>query len=204
MVRGWIGVAIQTVTPDLAKSFSMKKAEGALVSEVVPGGPAEKGGVKTGDIIVAFDGRSIKTANDLPRIVAETPVGKTVQVTVIRGGKELRLSIKVEEMTERKLAAQSAAPVQSFGMKVGDITSALRQQFGLGEKRGVIVTAVDSGGLADEAGIQAGDVIREVNRRDIRNLADYNAAMGKAGKGQPVLFLIKRGNQTFYVTIETS
>lgn len=203
VVRGWIGVSIQTVTPELAQSFGMKEAKGALVGEVVKDGPAEKGGIKTGDVIVTFDGKSVKTANDLPRLVAETPVGKSVGVTVVREGKETNLTIKVEEMTEEKMAAQSSAPVQSFGMKVDNITPQWRQQFSIGEKSGVVVVSVDQGSMAGEAGIQPGDVIKEVNRKNVRNLVDYNRVLGKSGKGQPVLLLLNRGKQTFFVTMES-
>ncbi len=206
VVRGWMGVAIQTVTPELAKSFGMKEAKGALVSEVAPGGPAEKGGVKTGDIIVAFDGKKIRSANDLPLIVAETPVGKSVDVAIIRNGREEHVTVRVEELTEKIAAAESTrtTPVQSFGMKVENITPQLKQQLGISEKSGVVVTGVEQGSVAAEAGIQANDVILEVNRKHVRNVGEYEAAMKKAQKGQPVLFLIKRGKQTFYVTIEVS
>ncbi|HEX9023714.1 MAG TPA: DegQ family serine endoprotease [Geobacteraceae bacterium] len=204
VVRGWMGVAIQTVTPDLARSFGMKEAKGALVSELMPGGPAEKGGVKTGDIIIAFDGKEIRSANDLPLIVAETPVGKSVDVAIIRNGKAEHLTIKVAELTEKVAAAESAAPVQSLGMKVENITPQIRQQLGITQKNGVVAMGVEQGSVAAEAGIQAGDIIFEVNRGHIRNLTEYEAAMKKAQKGQPVLFLVKRGKQTFYVSMEVS
>ncbi len=204
VVRGWLGVAIQTVTPDLARSFNIKKAKGALVSEVMPGGPAEKGGAQTGDIITAFDGKEIRTANDLPLIVAETPVGKSVDVAIIRNGKEEHLTVKVAELTEKVAAAESTAPVQSFGMKVQNITPELRRQLGITQKSGVVVVGVEQGSVAADAGIQAGDVIFEVNRAHIRDLAEYEATMKKTQKGQPVLFLVKRGKQTFYVSMQVS
>jgi serine protease Do len=202
VVRGWIGVTIQTVTPDLAKSFGMKEAKGALVGDVVNDSPAEKGGVKTGDIIVSFDGKNVKTSNDLPRLVAETEVGKSVNVTVIRENKEVYVSLKIEELTEEKVASQSSAPVQSFGMKVDNITPQLRQQFGTAEISGVVVVSVEQGSLAAESGIQPGDVIIEVNRKTVRNLADYNESMGGTAKGWPVLMLLKREKQTFFVSME--
>jgi serine protease Do len=202
VVRGWIGVTIQTVTPDLAKSFGMKEAKGALVGDVVKGGPADKGGIKTGDIIVSFDGKNVKTSNDLPRLVAETPVGKSVEVTVIRDNKEVRISIKVEEMTEEKIAAQSSEPVQSFGMKVDNITPQWQQQFGTSEKSGVVVVGVEKGSMADESGIQPGDVIKEINRKSVKNMIAYNEAVQGISKGQPLLLLLKRGKQTFFVSME--
>jgi serine protease Do len=203
VVRGWVGVTIQTVTPELAKSFGMKEAKGALVGDVVKGGPAEKSGIKTGDIIVKFDGKSIKTSNDLPRLVAETAVGKTVDVTVIREDKEIHVSLKVEEMTEANIASQSTAPVQSFGMKTDNITPDLRQQFSIGEKSGVVVVSVEQGSMAAEAGIQPGDVIKEVNRKPVRNIADFNESIAKSGKDKAALLLLKRGKQTFFVTMES-
>jgi serine protease Do len=202
VVRGWIGVTIQTVTPDLATSFGMKEAKGALVGDVVKGGPAEKGGIKTGDIIIAFDGKNVKTSNDLPRLVAETAVGKSVDITFIREGKELHATVKVEEMTEERTSLQSSAPMQSFGMKVDNITPQLRQHFGTAEKSGVIVMSVETGSLAAEAGIQPGDVIKEVNRKAVANMTDFIKSMEGSGKGKPVLMLLKRGKQTFFVSME--
>ena len=203
VVRGWIGVSIQSVTPELAQSFGLNEAKGALVAEVYQGGPAEKGGMKAGDVIVSFDGKSVKSSNDLPRLVAESQVGKSVDVVVVREKKEVHLSIKVEELTEAKIAAQSSEPGQSLGMKVDNITPKLRQQFGTGEKSGVIVVSVDQGSLADEAGIQRGDVIKQVNRKTVRNMVDFNEAMSQRGSDQLLLLLVKRGKQAFYVTLES-
>lgn len=203
VVRGWIGVSIQTVTPELAQSFGMKEAKGALVGEIFKGGPADRGGMKTGDIIISFNGENVKSANDLPRLVAETPVGKIVDVVVMREKKEVHLSIKVEELTEERIAAQSSAPVESFGMKVDNITPELRQQFGIKDKSGVVVVRVEQGSLADEGGIQQGDVIKEVNRKLVKNMADFREAMGRSEGRQPLLLLLKRGKQTFFVTLES-
>ena len=203
VVRGWIGVSIQTVTPELAQSFGMKEARGALVSEVFKGGPADKAGMKTGDIILSFDGKNVKDSSDLPRLVAETLVGKTVEVVVMREKKEVHLSIKVDELTEEKIAAQSSAPVQSLGMKVDNITPQLRQQFGIKDKSGVVVVSVEQGSLADEGGIQQGDVIKEANRKTIKNVADFREAMSGSQSGQPLLLLLKRGKQTFFVSLES-
>jgi serine protease Do len=204
VVRGWLGVAIQTVTPEIAKSFDMKEPRGALVSEVTPGGPADKGGIKQGDIVVSFDGKSVKTANDLPYMVAETPVGKTVPVTVIRSGKEFNLNVRIEELTEQRMAEQSQSTAQTFGMTLNNLTPQVRRQLGIGETTGVVVVDVEAGSIADQAGIRAGDVIKEVNHRPVRNMRDFNVSMEKAVKGQPLLLLVKRGQQVFFVTLESS
>ncbi len=203
VVRGWIGVSIQTVTPEMARSFGLKEPKGALIAEVAAGGPADKGGIKQGDIIVSFDGRDVKSANDLPRLVAETPVGKEVNVTVFRNGKEVPLKIKVEELTAERIASQSQIPAQSFGMKVDNLTPRWQQQFGIGDKRGVIVVGVEQGSMAEDSGIQAGDIIKEVNHKPVRNLQDFKVAMATVEQGQSVLFLLQRGKETFFVTMES-
>lgn len=202
VVRGWIGVSIQNVTPELATSFGMKDAHGALVSDVVKGSPSEKAGLATGDIIVSFNGKKVSNSTDLPRLVAETAVGSSVPLVVLRDNKERSFSVKVEELTEERIASQSNQPVQSFGMKVAALTPQVRQQFGINDKSGVIVQGVEPGSLADAAGMQTGDIIKEVNRKKIDGLNAYNAAMAKAGTGQPLLLLVKRNRQTFFVTME--
>ncbi len=204
VVRGWIGVSVQSVTSEMAQSFGLKEPKGALVGDVVSGSPAEKAGIRRGDVIIAFDGKDIKQMSDLPRMVAETPVGKTVDIKVIRDGKEVDLKITVAELTEERLRAQMPVSEETLGMKVDDITPRWAHQFRLRDKGGVVVIDVLSGSPADMAGIQAGDVIKEVNRKPVKNMKDYEAAMGKVPKGSPVLLLIKRGGQTFYASIKIS
>ncbi len=203
VVRGWLGVTIQSVTPDLAKSFGLKEAGGALVSDVTPGGPADKGGIRGGDIILSFDGKNVKSSNDLPIMVANTPVGKSVSVKVLRGGKEMDLTVKMEELSEQRVPAPSMAPAQSYGLTVGNLTPALRRQLGMKEKSGVVVESVEPGSFADQAGIQPGDVIKEANHKRVNNVRDYNAALSGVQAGQPLLLLIRRGNQSVYVTMES-
>ena len=203
VVRGWIGVSIQTVTPEIAKSFGLKRAHGALVGDLEPGGPAAQGGLKQGDIVVRFGGRQVKNANDLPRMVAETPVGRKVPVVVIRDGKEVQATLKIAELSEEKTQAREVSPVQSLGMKVESLTEQLRQQTGITAKSGVVVTEIEQGGSAEEAGVEVGDVIREVNRRPVKDLSDYNAVLGAAKKGAPLLLLLKRGKQSLFVSLDT-
>ena len=203
VIRGWIGISIQSVTPELAPSFGLEKAVGALVTNVVPDGPAAKAGMKQGDVIIFFDGKAVKTSTDLPWIVAETPVGKIVDVKVMRQGKEVDLKVKVEEMTEQRVASQMGEPNQRFGLTVDNIKPEWARQFKLTVHSGVVITDVAQNSPADDAGLQAGDVIRQVNKKPVRNLGDYRKAMLQAG-GKAVLFLVNRGNQTFYVSIRVS
>ena len=204
VVRGWIGVSIQEVTPEMAELFGMKRPVGALVGDVEPKSPAQAAGIKRGDIIIKFNGKEVKAMSDLPLMVAETPVGSTVKVTVVREGKELALPVKIEELAEEKAAppASKEPEPSDFGMTLGDITPEVQQELGTVEKTGVIVLDVAKGSVADEAGIEPGDIIKEVNRRPVRKLDEYRATVAKAGKGATVLILIKRGNATFYVSLK--
>jgi len=202
VTRGWIGVSIQSLTPEIAQSFKLKEPTGALVADVMPGSPADIAGIKRGDIIISFDGKEIKSMSDLPRTVAETPVGKDVDIKIIRNGKEMPMKLKVAELTEQRIASQMQAP--SLGMKVDNINPRWQREFGIKDGSGVVVIDVEPDSPADDAGLQAGDVIKEVNRKSIRNVRDYHDGMVKTEKNNQVLFLIKRGAHIFYVTIKTS
>jgi serine protease Do len=204
VVRGWIGVSVQTITPEIAKSLGLKDTNGALVGEVVPGGPADSAGIKSGDIIASFDGKEIRKMSDLPFIVAETPVGKTVQVKVLRAAKEITLNVKVAEMPGGRIGSSLPSTEESLGMTVDDISPQIMRELKLRDRTGAVVIDIAPGSPADDAGVQPGDVIREVNRIPVGNLKDYRAALKKSGTNKPLLFLIKRGSQTFFVSISVS
>jgi serine protease Do len=201
VVRGWLGVSVQMVTPDLAPSFGLKEAQGAIVADVIKGGPAEKADIKQGDVILAFDGKAVKSSNDLPWIVAETPIGKTVNVKLIRQGKELDVKVTVVEMTEQLLAAQAGKTKNVFGFTVDNIKPEWRKQFDIAAKAGVVVIQVEADDLADDAGIEPGDVIREVNKKTIKDLNDFKKAMEQIKSNENVIFLLSRDDQSFYVSI---
>jgi serine protease Do len=204
VTRGWIGVSVQSITPEIAQAFGLKGTNGALVGDVVAGGPAEEAGLKRGDVIISFDGKEIKKMSDLPFMVAETAVGKAVDLKIVRGGKELTLHLKIAEMPSGRVSPAVSPTAESLGLNVENITPHLAAELRLKDRTGVVVVSVQSGSPADDAGIQAGDVIREVNREPVRNVGEYNAAMNKAGKNKPLLLLLKRGMQAFYVTIQLS
>jgi serine protease Do len=201
VVRGWLGVSIQMVTPDLAPSFGMKEARGAIVADVIKGSPAEKAGIKQGDAILDFDGKIIKSSNDLPWIVAETPIGKTVDVKLMRQGKELDVKVTVVEMTEQRLAMQADKEKNIFGLTVDKIKPEWRRQFDIAAKVGVVVIRVETDSLADDADIEPGDVIREVNKKVIKDLNNFKKAMEQIKPNENVIFLLNRGDQSFYVSI---
>ncbi len=205
VVRGWIGVSIQNVTPEIVEAFQLKASRGALVGDVVPGSPAEAGGVQRGDVIIVFDGKEIKDASDLPRIVAETPLKKTVSIKAIREGKEVDLKVTVTEMREEKMASlKQRVPEESLGMTVDEITSRWVKEFNLRDRTGVVILEVVPDSPAEEANLQPGDVIREMARKPVRNLKDYQAAMEKMQRTGSILLFISRGGQTFYTSIKVS
>jgi len=204
VTRGGIGVYVQKLTPDLAKSFGLEKSKGALVADVIPGSAAEAGGIRRGDVIIKFDGKEIDEMNELPRVVASTPVGKEVEVGILREGKPLTLKLKVGELKDEAPAPTVEKAKVEMGMSVQEITPEIARQLRLSEPSGVVVSQVEAGSPADEAGIQRGDVIREVNGQVIRKLSDYRAALERVKKGEIVRVLVKRGERNLYMAIRSS
>ncbi|HEY7538579.1 MAG TPA: PDZ domain-containing protein, partial [Methylomirabilota bacterium] len=201
--RGWLGVSIQPLTKELASSFKRGDTSGALVSEVIQGSPADKAGVKTGDVIVEFNGKKITRATDLPGLVADVPVGRDVPIVVMRDGVEQRLNAHIARLTDEsqpKVAAESDGKGQ-LGLSVQPVTPPVARELGLKVKEGVLVRDVVEGGRAAEAGIRAGDVIVEVDRRPVRTLEDFKARLDKQAKDAPVVMLVNRDGQTMYVAI---
>jgi len=201
VTRGWIGVAIQTVTPDLAQSFGLEGEKGALVSEVVKDGPADKGGLKSGDIILEFDGKMIHEMNELPRLVAATPVGKKVEIKLLRDGKEVKVSVTVARLKEE--GGEAAAQVtDTLGMSVADLTGERAAQMGIAEAKGVVVVDVKPGGIAEEAGIAKGDVVTEINNAKIATVGDYEKAVAARKKGTVMRLLLRRGDSSLFVALK--
>ncbi len=202
VVRGWLGVVIQRMSPDLAKSFGLEENTGALVAEIVEDSPAQKAGIKRGDVIIKFNGAEIKTMDVLPRRVAATRPGKKATVTILRDGKKKSLKVTIGTLEEKKIAKARFAE-EELGITVQEITSELAEHFDLETHEGVIVSDVDRSGPAWEGGIRRGDIVLEVNRQTIKTMKDYRQALKKyAGEGT-VLLLVRRGGNTLYVAIKT-
>jgi len=201
VVRGWLGVVVQTVTPELAKSFGLEEGKGALIADVDKTGPANKAGITSGDIIVTFDGREIREMADLPLIVAETPVGKKVKVVVVRGGKRKTFTVTIGELKEKKLDQAAVQEKKNLGITVGEITPDLAQRYGLSENDGVLVYSVDRGTPAEDAGVRRGDIIIEVNRKSVTTTDEYYAAVEESTEGN-ILMLIKRGRSSLWIVIK--
>lgn len=204
VTRGGIGVYVQKMTPDLAKSFGLAENKGALVADVLPGGAAEAAGIKRGDILVKFDGKNIDEMNELPRLVASTPVGKEVELGILRDGKPMTIQLKVGELKDEAEPAAVEKAKFELGMNVQEITPEIARQLQLPEPGGVVVTQVEPGSVADEAGVQRGDAVQEINGESIRKVGDYQSALAKAKKSEIIRLLIKRGERNLYITIRTN
>ena len=201
VTRGYLGVLIQKVTPEIAESLGMDKGRGALVANVSKDGPAEKAGIKVGDVITEFDGKEIKDSGDLPIVVARTPVDRRVRMKVLRDKKELQLTVTVGELKDEEVVA-SAPEKGELGMTVQKLTPQIAESLGLEKADGVVVSAVDPGSVADEAGIRRGDVIVEVDRKPIRSIDEYKKAVAGIRKGKGVLLLVRRGESTLFLALK--
>ena len=200
ITRGWLGVSIQGITPDLAESLGLGQVKGALVSSVVHDSPADRAGIQEGDVIVGYEGKAINNANDLPTLVAGTPVGKTVSLQVFRGKKETPVAVAIGQLKEEEVVA-STTETGDLGLTVEQITPEIADDLGLEETHGVVVTAVAPDGPGDEAGFQPGDIVREINRQPVRNLSDYGKIMARAAHGKSILFLVQREDTSIFLAL---
>lgn len=199
VTRGWLGVSIQQVTADLAKSFGLSSENGALVSEIIPESPADKAGLMAGDIIMEFDGKKIHDTAELTKLVAATTVGKKVTLVVLRDGKEKKVAAVIGRLKDGNGDEQGAAAQDKLGLSVRELNKELAGRFQLKETTGVVVTELKPDGLAQEAGIAEGDIVKEIDGIKIETLKDYEKAVASHKKGQIIRFLMKRGDSTLYV-----
>jgi serine protease Do len=203
VTRGWLGVGIQSVTPELAKSFGRPDTTGVLVSSVSDGSPAAHAGIKAGDIITEYDGRKVERASDLPRAVAATPVGREVKLSVVRDGKPMTLSAKVAALeakdSDQGDTGEKAKP--ALGLAVQPLTPALAQQLGVRATQGLVVQNVVEGSPAADAGFERGDVIVEVNKKPVKSVADLRETVAKQSKGSPMLFRVQRQDASLFLTV---
>ena len=200
--RSWLGVSIQPLTPELAKGFGLSEAKGALVASVSDDSPAMKAGIKAGDVITEYDGRKVASSDELPKLVAVTPAGREVAVAVVRDGKTLRLQAKVTALDDpdQKIAAE-AGEKGKLGVAVEPVTPAIAKQLGLKNSSGVVVRRVEDGSPAANAGIQPGDVILEIDRQPVKDVAGLKGLVAKHAKGTPMVVLLHREAATLYVVV---
>ena len=202
VVRWWLGVAIQDVTPDLSKAMGVKESAGALVADVVKSGPAEKAGIRRGDVILAYQGKEITSSRDLPIRVAETPVGTRAEIKILRDGQEKTLTTEIAELKDKEVAVETASPPARLGLRVDTITPDISERLGLpAGTQGVVVTNVEPGSPADGAEIRPGDVIREVDRKPVVSPEAFDKVIADRRKGKPLLLLVQRGDSTLFITL---
>jgi serine protease Do len=203
VTRGYLGVSIQSVTPELAKAMKLEEHQGALVAEVTPGSPAAKAGIHQGDIIVGFNGETVKDSRDLPAVVAKTPVGEKATLTLRRDGNTQKVPVMVGRLPSEKGAREesSHAGQTQWGLQLQDVTPQMARQRGLTEESGVMVVGVQPGSPAERAGVQRGDLIREVNRQPVQSMQDARDAIAKAETQDSLVLLVKRGQGSLFVAM---
>jgi serine protease Do len=210
VTRGWLGVGIQEVTPELAKSFNLKTPEGVLISQVEPNSPAAKAGLRSEDIILEYNGKETKTPRDLSMAVADTKIGVPAKLKVLRDGRTLNMDVAVgEKPAERAEAKPSNNEEQStehakLGVSVQNVDRENARQLNLKSTNGALVTDVESGSPADEGGVQPGDVIREINHKQVYDVRDLQSAIGGLRSGSTVLLSVVRQGQTLFLAFDLS
>lgn len=206
VTRGWLGVMIQQVTPDLAENFNLDRPIGALVGQVVPDSPAEKAGLKAGDVIISYNGKEVSQMSMLPAMVANTPIGEKSKLVLIRDGKRQNITVEIGKLEEEEavLADTETGTSKKLGMTVQELTPKLAESLGIEKSHGVIVTDVNPDSAAAEAGIFRGDIILEINREKVEDIAAYKKIMQAAQeKKKSILLLIQRDKSTRFVVLET-
>lgn len=206
VVRGYLGIGLQDLTQDLATSFSLKNAKGALVSDVKDDSPAEQAGLKQGDVIIEYQGTPVDDGVALQRLVTRTPVGSKVPVKVIRDGKGRELTVRIGEQPEQEKVAKVDVGERDYplaGLSVEDLDQATARELGLKDKaQGVVITRVEPDSGAEKAGLLPGDVIREINRQPVKSTKDFEKVSSDVKKGDSLLILINRRGGSLFLSVK--
>ncbi|HUO06205.1 MAG TPA: Do family serine endopeptidase [Candidatus Binataceae bacterium] len=207
VVRGWLGVYVQKMTPELAESMGLADTHGALVAEVLKNGPAKAAGVHPGDVIVALDGKPVESSSALPLMVGRCELGHQGKLKIVRDKRTIELQIKIAQSRETEVAGaehseKSETGVGSvFGLHVKDLNADLAQQLGIDEKSGVVISSVAPGSRGDDAGLRPLDVVLEVNKQAVRDVTSFQSKVKNGEKGKKVLLWIARGQNRLFVVI---
>jgi serine protease Do len=205
IVRGWLGIMIQDITPELAKSFGLKSSKGVIVSDVVKGSPADQASLQRGDVILRFNGKEIENAHMLSQLAAATAPNTSVKIDLLRNGQEETLSLTVGTMPEgapKTMPAEEQKEESAWGITVQELTPPLARQLELEPgTTGVVISNIKAGSPAAAAGLRQGDLITEVNRTAVKDLNDYQQALKQVKNGENLLLLVQRGGGAFYVVL---
>jgi len=198
VTRGWLGVSIQDLSPELAEYYGIKAKKGVLVAQVFEGDPADKAGIKANDVIIEVDGKSINSSRDLTRTIADIEVGKKSTVTLLRDGKEKTVKVEIAKRNDSgRLAQRKSEDSEKLGIRIAEATPETAKRFGHSEtEKGVLVVGVEPGSKADEAGVRQGDLVKEVNRKPVTSVLELRSEIEKDDKLQ---LLVKRPNVGFVV-----
>ena len=201
VTRGWLGVGIQDLTPELAEYYKVEQKAGVLVTQVFEGDPADKAGIKVNDVIVKVQGEPVKSSRELSRKIAALTVGQRAAIDLVREGKSKKVTVTIAKRQEEELqASKSPAEDDKLGLTVQTLEPEIAARLGYEEtESGVLVTGVKNGSKASNAGIQQGDLIKEINRKEVGNVKDFRAYLEKVDKGDTIQLLIKRGRTGFVV-----
>jgi serine protease Do len=204
VTRSYLGVNIQSLTPELAQALKLKDRKGALVADVVSGGPADHGGIKRGDVIIAYNGKVVEDSHHLPALVAATPVNQEATVTILRDGQERKLSMKVGELPGEKTVSEKPAhpAAGKWGLQLRDVNPQIAQRFHLKGEKGAVVAGVEPGSRAAEAGLQQGDLILEVNRQPVGSVKEVMENINRSRDKDHLLLLVQRENSKLFVPLE--
>jgi serine protease Do len=204
VVRGWLGVIIQDIDADKANVLGIKDQKGALIGDVIKDGPAEKAGIKVGDVIRELDNKEIGNSNELKSKIAEIEPGTNVTFSIVRDGEVKEVRVKIDEQPSGEVAAvvsEKSEGEGTIGIKVSEITPNIAYQLQIDSKEtGVVITEVDQAGIGADAGLAVGDIIKKINKKDIKTVRDYNSVIKNLKKGDSALMLIKRGENSLFVS----
>jgi len=201
VVRGWLGVYIQDVSPQIAKAFNLATPQGIIVTKVQANSPAAKAGLQEEDVIMKFNGKQVDSAGELSAWVASSSPGDEVTLTIIRGGKTQDIKLKLGELNpQTQEVAQGQATFDDIGLELANITPAIAQKLQLPKNQGgVVVIEIDPQGISAEAGIQAGDIIEKLNRTDVKSVQDLSKIYSTVKPGQNLLFFVRRGQGNLFI-----
>jgi serine protease Do len=203
VTRGWLGVTVQALNEELAVSFGLANTHGALINEIVKGSPAEEAGLQRGDIILTYDGQQVDELNDLPRLVAATPVNKTVKVTIFRDGKERTIKVTIGKLDEGEQPVEVGDKGHGgvLGITAANLTPELMERFSLAGDQGILITKIDPEGPAAEANLRVGDLIVEANGKDVNSVKAFEKVVDQMSAGKVLRLLVQRKTTLLYTTV---